>query len=1770
MPSSAETITDHSLRQVRTFLYNLANRTHQHAQIDRVTRQIARQYQGRTVIELLQNAHDALRHGAPGGRGRIAFHLVTDGDHGALYVANDGRPLRDRDAVALAEIGLSSKDPATDVGNKGLGFRSVLHVTDRPAVYSCAREESGTLDGYGLTFSPDVLALVARALEAAVAGEPVALFGAADALSDWSADQRDALCRLGQHGADGWAAREVETISPYSLPVPATPSPTAEALAADGFSTVVHLPLVSARAAAHVRDELRDLAASDDLALFLESLRALTVSADDVSWTLTRTESPAAGPHHRRRVALALGDAERTFSVWSRPVGGAGDDAFQAAAADLPDDWSRVEAVSVDVAVEHTGAAPRGRYSIFLPTEQPTGTGAFINAPFYGDIDRRGVSFDYAYNALLRQAAVSLSADVALSLAGRDESAGHVLDLVAPATTPPGYVPRGVLAAIAERRGDAANVPLVRTAAGWASPRGVRVSTLDADQCPLGDGALDALAGFARPHPSLDGRRAQIIRLLEACGVDPDPTLGERAALVEAVAPQIGPDGDWDGFWEWARRLCGSLAPLRSRRVLLVEDGRLLPLIGDVKVFFPPQTGTASGMGVPDVLSSHVAFLAIPLRQQGVLNSPATRARRALADFESDLAYDPAALFRRVLVPALPKVPVALESPQGRLCAAVLRWATRLYADRTDWEALGALPVPCRGGWYRADRTMLGPGWTSLGDDLDTFLSAVDTPLTRRLLGRLVVPPDHPAWEGADAGGDLRRLGVAEGIRLLRLDKVRLRLSLGRGRSHVTGGASLAAWTTARPLVAAHAAGQRKYEGAFDYETDDLWVLPGLELIGDLPAEASGALSRVVLGSVAEWERRHVAKRTGTQEPSTWRTSVFSRSDDQPHRFPVPSPLALALQTLPWLKDGDRAAAPGDWWLLPTAWADGPSRHRYAYLHPAPDVPRTDRGDRALRALGMPAFLPGTDGSVDAAVFLDAVAEGAAAGAASPSDLRSHSRQGWQEMEPDAEAWPQRLVVEVADAVEAWTPTDEHPCDLPPSSMPHVDALRAHGHPLVVMDPADASRLAEAMGEAYGPGVRRADALRAVSLVGGAEWTGQGALLHASPLAWTLDAVLAAHAFAGARTYRTDTDAFALALAALRSARVEVVADLATQLDLGSTRTAPQPTRAWWDDPSRTLLVRRDASMRDLARPLGRVVARRDLAFPLESAFSTLDVSRVSPSDVPTPPQLDGVYAALGVDVDRRRAVEHSTMEESAFLLQQALPILVLAGADLETLEGRPVLDLLARFPLDGASPEALLALCRESRSDLDLGRRLYDLAGTPLSSWNAALGRVDRPPVANTHGPAAAAHTLAGLRPLARAALRDHAVRTSEPAVYAQGARAVHAAAVDNDAARLFWDVPFALAMRPLLNALADVAPDVAALLSSATSVQDLQEQLNALGSDPADPETVSQENHRVAREATDALAQLWSAYRDAHSLPRPPLNRLETALDAALSAAGFVAPWTLTGARMAVAGHAAELHPGDTVLDAARSDIDAPALLAHLALAPDDLAAAQRAIDDRLLAEQRSQRTVDVAGTPFYAERLGDLWRHLDTHVAALPTVDLATLDAMADAPVRTGGGGGKGGGGLPRRAPQWKRDLTGLAGEIIAYRALQATYGDAAVSPTSWKSGNRGYAHGRRSPDPSADDGIGYDFEFLVDGVAHQVEVKASEGDRMAFEMGESEVRAAQAAARDASVRYLILRVSEALSATPRVRVLPNPFATEHEALFDVKGRGAVIYFHLADAT
>ena len=84
-------------------------------------------YGRKQLLELVQNAADAM----VGSAGRIALTLANN----SLYCANEGKPLSLNGIETLMASHISRKRD-DEIGRFGLGFKSVLGITDRPEIFS--------------------------------------------------------------------------------------------------------------------------------------------------------------------------------------------------------------------------------------------------------------------------------------------------------------------------------------------------------------------------------------------------------------------------------------------------------------------------------------------------------------------------------------------------------------------------------------------------------------------------------------------------------------------------------------------------------------------------------------------------------------------------------------------------------------------------------------------------------------------------------------------------------------------------------------------------------------------------------------------------------------------------------------------------------------------------------------------------------------------------------------------------------------------------------------------------------------------------------------------------------------------------------------------------------------------------------------------------------------------------------------------------------------------------------------------------------------------------------------------------------------------------------------------------------------------------------------------------------------------------------------------------------------------------------------------------
>ncbi|WP_433320173.1 DEAD/DEAH box helicase [Micromonospora chersina] len=341
----------------------------EHANIERSITQGG--YGRRQLYELIQNGADELQR-EPGG----GIHVVLTPE--ALYCANRGTAITRDGAETILASHLSRKR-GTEIGRFGLGFKSVLSISDSPDFFSRSgsfgwdrRHAEAAIRARTGTRGPTPVLRVARVLDADAAR-------ACDPVLD------ELMC---------WAA------------------------------TVIRLPLLKGHLDRLARD-LRDF--PSDFVIFSPHIGRLDLD-DRTGLVPERRTVTVRGDGTDRVVVEQSGGAERTV-VWKvferihRPSELARRDAGEFHDRDeIPLSW----AVPVSGGGQGTGA-----FWAFFPTTYETTLSGILNAPWKTNEDRQNLLKDNLFNDELMTVAAELIVDSLPQLSTDEDPARHLLFITA-------------------------------------------------------------------------------------------------------------------------------------------------------------------------------------------------------------------------------------------------------------------------------------------------------------------------------------------------------------------------------------------------------------------------------------------------------------------------------------------------------------------------------------------------------------------------------------------------------------------------------------------------------------------------------------------------------------------------------------------------------------------------------------------------------------------------------------------------------------------------------------------------------------------------------------------------------------------------------------------------------------------------------------------------------------------------------------------------------------------------------------------------------------------------------------------------------------------------------------------------------------------------------------------------------------------------------------------------------------------------------------------
>lgn len=921
-----------------------------HKQNQSLSQHIIADYHGRFLIELIQNAHDA--HDRERSDGEIAVRLASDeGPGGTLYVANRGQPFRANNVDALCEMGLSSKPPGEAVGNKGLGFRSVRHVTDEPQVFSRLVEDTSgdAFDGYCFTFARDA---------------------ELDPLLPDETTRRMARSDLPPFYIPRWLDEVPNVVANF---------------ARRGFSTVIRLPIRNEAALSVVRNEVLGLTKAEaPMLLFLRRIGRLEVEIDDArfadaafSLALTRTETPLVGTS-----GPALVDLDENGQFWVARAE-IPEPEMQAAVAQglesgaLPASWkgwtgAGEVAVAVPIGEDRTDFHPR------LYTFLPMGRGA--TSPFWGHLhgsffpSSNRVSLDpvVKVNALVLEHAVRLASDAARWLEERgSRGTDAVVSEIAAARaavdllvwkTPSSLIQADEKGAGAEKFADlgasmAAAIARCWSAASfekaefvpclgdwngdalrrsefgpvrWSTPAAARRSS------PKGSFSLEVIAryggaaGIRSLWPGLGPRRADaLVEFLRAHSqghFKERLSSAERAEIVEGFARALAKAKRHS--WARWREFYGDLSDfmendgeaLAGRKILICQDGSLQaarssapvdqvpgespktrrrrnPL--EISVFMPPRRSDAEEsigeeLYPPSPVRGLFAFLHDALPWYEDLADARLFLEKKLAQpFESE-----------ALLTRISQIVERVEAKRVR--TAGLRWAFTIWrrsvaVKRTVTLSPGyRLYVPTLGGdFIRASEAVFSSQWPdrTLGRRLQQFLELapggsrdINEVRTRR-----IAPPSDPAFgtrhleEWTDF---LTGIGVQRGLepRSVKLEKYVDAWRVTSFDFLKDLGLPDAVGPLLKQDITSRPGLDLGLQSSTSYRlADPLWWLPGQSDVSEFTDEALDAYATLVVDWIGRVEHKHL-----------W-TEVHHRYSHRSDTRKWPTPLAAFLRSASWV-----------------------------------------------------------------------------------------------------------------------------------------------------------------------------------------------------------------------------------------------------------------------------------------------------------------------------------------------------------------------------------------------------------------------------------------------------------------------------------------------------------------------------------------------------------------------------------------------------------------------------------------------------------------------------------------------------------------------------------------------------------------------------------------------------------------------------------------------------------------------------------------------------
>lgn len=743
-----------------------------------VEEQLSSEYHGRFIIELIQNADDAC-----GTEGEIAI-VIRQNPQLELMVFNTGKGFTSENFESLCTLGLTDKKPEEAIGNKGLGFRSVLEVCDYPLIFSSnpnrSKDDPSCFDGYCFSFEPNEMRdALQKTAEQTISGTDVPMMeihGRYFQLLDNK--QTDIVNSLKDSLKNPEILqRAIKTLPVYEMPLPsASWDPLLDWAGKKNLVTGIFLKI------RHGAEEVLKKALSEldsYTFLFLRNARYVSIYLEntehgdpfrliDFERNITRSQEAVMKKGNVKITyydkdawatfcGIELDDQSNNNQDWWFFRKSIGRTEFETALKDLPERWQDIKQVEIELAVPITASNDTGKFAIYLPTKADTGTGAWINAPFYGKIDRTGIDWGRKWNSsLLNQAVICVGEMFTILCRSTDVASGqailHLLGIIDKSqklaeTQIASEIIKDIVKnkawVLSEQntKGDASYIKLSDLA--LAGDFSWKVNPVE----PIMDIACRERIPIIFPHPELARSHENILKdtanLYDAS--TKKPLEQELALLAETAIHKIDKDKRdsewWNNLYRWLGHLDISYKSLVGKKLIWTQSA-IYKVQQESNIFSPPRRLVATDeesnpmikkfqeiltSSLPAAFEDRVAFLhpEIDLTDKFIRSflirgygNTVVREYRTEQVAGFILNQICAALYRD-----------KMSKKRRKEAAEIFAWTFILWrqmrgeGQSVDWSQL---IIPTNIGWRPANETYVGRHWSgNEGADLEkVFLNA--------------------------------------------------------------------------------------------------------------------------------------------------------------------------------------------------------------------------------------------------------------------------------------------------------------------------------------------------------------------------------------------------------------------------------------------------------------------------------------------------------------------------------------------------------------------------------------------------------------------------------------------------------------------------------------------------------------------------------------------------------------------------------------------------------------------------------------------------------------------------------------------------------------------------------------------------------------------------------------------------------------------------------------------------------------------------------------